>query len=104
MKTLDWLSQAACKGKTDLFYGPLDEKVASRRVREKQAIAICSECPVILQCRMHARDTGELGVWGGEGEEERYRSGFISDVYVRRRIRMRENRANRRREETPTPR
>lgn len=93
--TLEWLSQASCKGKTDTFFGPYNEKVSSRRTRERDAKRICEKCPVMYQCRQYARENGELGVWGGEGEEERFNAGFSTDPFIRRRMKMREARLNR---------
>jgi WhiB family redox-sensing transcriptional regulator len=92
---LEWFKNADCKGKTNLFFGPYDEKVASRRVRERQAKRICDGCASIYQCRQYARENGELGVWGGEGEEERFDAGFSSDPFIRRRMKMREARIKR---------
>lgn len=41
-------------------------------MREHRAKAICSECPVLAQCREHALQVGEVyGIWGGMGESER---------------------------------
>jgi WhiB family redox-sensing transcriptional regulator len=92
---LEWFKNADCKGKTDLFYGPYDEKVGARRVRERQAKRICEGCESVYQCRQYARENGELGVWGGEGEEDRFNAGFSTDAFIRRRMKMREARLNR---------
>jgi len=93
--SMDWLREASCKGKTEIFFGPYNEKVASRRARERQAKQICNGCAVQYQCRQYARENGELGVWGGEGEEERFNGGYSTDPFIRRRMKMREARAAR---------
>ena len=52
-----WQDQAACKGKTDLFFSGLPQRQAT-------AIAICATCPVRPECRKAG--AGEpFGVWGG---------------------------------------
>lgn len=97
MKKTDtgWMSDSNCKGKTDVFYGPSEERLAMRRVRERQAKEICLECKVMLQCRQYARENNELGFWGAEGEEERFTNGFLNDPFVRRRLKHRADRAAR---------
>lgn len=91
-----WMNESNCKGKTEVFYGPPDERLAARRVRELQAKQICLECKVMFQCRQYAREHGELGFWGAEGEEERFANGFLNDPFVRRRLKNRADRAARR--------
>ena len=83
---LDWFQKAACKGKTELFYPVGDkEKTVERRRRESLALTVCRSCDVMFKCRDYARKNGELGVWGGETENQRFEAGFITDVFVRRR-------------------
>ena len=56
-----WTEQAACKGKTDLFY---PEQGDSKSFRA--AVAICASCPVIDDCRQHITDNDErYGIWAG---------------------------------------
>lgn len=38
---------------------------------EHEAKAICSECPVRLECLKHALKYKEQGIWGGTTERER---------------------------------
>ena len=53
----------------------------------EEAKKLCDVCPVLTQCRTHARTHSEYGFWGGESEEERYTSGYkISNPTFRRRI------------------
>jgi hypothetical protein len=86
------MSEAICKGKTSLFFMPYKETVKQRRKREAAAKLICTQCPVMHKCRSHARDANELGIWGGETEEERYFSGNldnpVTNKYYARRARI----------------
>ena len=43
----------------------------------------------MYQCRQYARENSELGVWGGETEDERYNAGFLKDANVSRRNKQR---------------
>ena len=71
---------------------PYKETVKQRRKREAAAKRICTQCPVMHKCRSHARDANELGIWGGETEEERYFSGNldnpVTNKYYARRARI----------------
>ena len=78
------MSEAGCKGKTELFFFAPEESAAVRRKREYTAKAICRQCAVMFQCRAYARQNNELGVWGGETEEERYSSGYLNSAVVNR--------------------
>lgn len=63
-----WQDEAACKGRTTLFYSyELADELAAK--------ALCAECPVNEPCRDNARQLREFGVWGGESEVDRARSG-----------------------------
>lgn len=90
---LAWADKAECVGLTEMFFGELKEKPHIRKTREQAAITICKTCPVMLQCRQFARENRELGVWGGETEDERYYGGFLNDPDVSRRNKQREKRA-----------
>jgi WhiB family transcriptional regulator, redox-sensing transcriptional regulator len=84
---LSWQDQAVCKNKSDLFFGSYNERTTAKIKREQEAKKLCDVCPVLTQCRTHARTHSEYGFWGGESEEERYTSGYkISNPTVRRRI------------------
>ena len=67
----DWMSDAACGGKSEYFFPPHGEQAEARAVREADAAAVCAECPVILECRSYARRQREQGFWGGENDEQR---------------------------------
>jgi hypothetical protein len=56
-----WTEEAACKGKTDLFF---PEQGDSKSFRE--AVAICSTCPVREPCTQHIMENDErFGIWAG---------------------------------------
>jgi WhiB family redox-sensing transcriptional regulator len=81
---LAWTDDAACTGQTDLFFAPAGERPEARVTRENRARAICSTCPVLLECRDWARENREYGFWGGESEEERAAAGYRVDMPVGR--------------------
>lgn len=83
--TLDWFDKAKCKGRSELFFGQVGEATRIRREREKLAVSICNTCEAIYKCRQFARESGELGVWGGETEDQRFDAGFLKDPNVSRR-------------------
>lgn len=60
-----WIPQAACRAvDPDLLFVEGKE--------QRQAVAICRHCPVVLQCRADALDNRvEFGVWGGMTERQR---------------------------------
>lgn len=69
-----WELKAACRGPhTSLFFPPDHfEKKTEREFRERQAKAICAECPVATDCLQYAIRIHEPnGVWGGMNEAER---------------------------------
>ena len=77
---MNWIALGACKGQTELFFPPNSsyaESSRQRRVRERSAISICQSCPVLLECRNHARTVGEHGVWGGETDDDRWNAGYM---------------------------
>jgi WhiB family redox-sensing transcriptional regulator len=71
-----WMNDAACKGRTHLFFAPPAERPQARVRREAAAKKVCESCPVRGTCRMFARDNLEYGVWGGETELERLEAGY----------------------------
>jgi len=92
IESVEWMDNAICIGKLDIFFGAIDEKKSDKREREKLAVGICRACPVAYDCRLYARKNGELGVWGGETEEERFAGGYVTDAWVSRTVRARERR------------
>jgi len=81
---LAWTAEAACQGRSELFFAPAGERPEARFAREAKARAICGSCPVLRECRQWARDHREYGFWGGESEEERAAAGFRVDMPVGR--------------------
>jgi WhiB family redox-sensing transcriptional regulator len=81
---LDWTSDAACQGRTTVFFAPPGERPEARAVREREARAVCAECPVLVACRDWAREHREYGFWGGESEEDRAAAGYRVDMPVGR--------------------
>lgn len=81
---LEWTADAACSGRTTLFFAPPGERPEARAVREAQARTVCTTCPVLIECRSWARENREYGFWGGESEEERAAAGFRVDMPVGR--------------------
>lgn len=69
-----WMGEAACKGKTALFFPPHNEQAEAKEKRELQAKRICANCPVRLECYRYAVEHDELGVWGCANERERKRA------------------------------
>jgi len=69
----DWQAKAACRGlDTSNFYHPENERGPSRARRERQAKAVCANCPVVANCLRWALAAREpYGVWGGKSAEER---------------------------------
>lgn len=71
-----WMEDAACIGRTTLFFGSSFERPERRQRRETRAAAVCARCPVVEPCRDQARRKGESGFWGGESEEDRAAAGY----------------------------
>jgi len=81
-----WMNEAACKGRTTLFFGIAGERPERRVKREAAARKVCAGCPVLDDCRAMARDNRENGFWGGETEEERAAAGFAPRSISRRSV------------------
>jgi WhiB family redox-sensing transcriptional regulator len=81
---LAWTTDAACTGRSEVFFAPAGERPETRMLREANARAICNTCSVIVSCRQWARDNREYGFWGGESEEDRAAAGFRVDMPVGR--------------------
>lgn len=88
-----WMSEAACSGKSDLFFAPFAERPEARVRREARARAICQGCDAMEMCRNYARANRELGFWGGESESERSDAGFPPTTPIIGRKRVAEERA-----------
>lgn len=92
---LSWHDKAACKGKSEIFFGPYNERTGAKEKREALARQICASCPALLPCRDHARNFAEYGFWGGESEEERSAGGYkVSNPVIKRRMRNQKKKAS----------
>jgi WhiB family redox-sensing transcriptional regulator len=81
-----WMDEAACKGRTSLFFGIAGERPERRARREASARRVCAGCPVLGACRADARENRENGFWGGESEEERAAAGYPPRSISRRAV------------------
>lgn len=72
MTTPTWMAQAACKGKTDIFFSQSHTKGQTRedRVNIEKAKVICSTCSVIKECRSLLYNE-PFGVIAGMTSQER---------------------------------
>lgn len=82
----EWMDEAACKGRTVLFFGIAGERPERRVRREASARKMCQGCPVLDPCRDMARANRENGFWGGENEEERAAAGYAPRSISRRAV------------------
>ena len=73
---VDWMTNANCKGRVDLFFPPVAERPQARVRREARAARLCSVCTVATVCREFARTNHEYGFWAGESEETRHLAGY----------------------------
>lgn len=71
-----WMTDAACRGLTNVFFPPSAERPQARERREALARTVCAGCKVLVRCREFARSNHEYGFWGGESEDERHAAGF----------------------------
>lgn len=80
-----WMTAAACRGLTHLFFPSPSERPQSRGQRETVARSVCAACAVRSTCRDFARVNHEYGLWGGESEDERHAAGFrlIAPIGIR---------------------
>lgn len=65
-----------CSRQPDLFHPEEHTADEDREDDLRLARAICSRCPVLLECRNWGRAQRETGIWGGETEEERAALGY----------------------------
>ena len=81
-----WMDFSLCRGQSSLFF-PAQSIVGKKRIAlQKQALDICSKCPVVEPCREYGIATQSSGIWGGETEEQRAGRGLPVSINVRRRI------------------
>ena len=68
IKVSTWQYDALCRQhSSNLFFPPATfEKKEDREKREAKAKAVCSGCPVKIECLEEANEISEpFGVWGG---------------------------------------
>ena len=65
----NWRVDAACIGKTNIFFAPPRERPLAREIREKLAKSICAGCPVFDPCEQESRDQAEYGIRAGRDED-----------------------------------
>jgi len=72
---VSWQDRAACRGMDALlFFAPDHEARPEREIREAKARAVCTLCPVRVQCLDDALGNSiRHGIWGGLNEDERAR-------------------------------
>jgi len=63
----EWMTQAKCKGKTDLFFNEGNSIVV------REAKFICASCPVRKPCLAFAMKNDDQGIWAGTSTNERER-------------------------------
>ncbi len=85
-----WRDHANCIGRTELFFPPRAERPQARARREAKARDLCAACPVVDECRAHAREHREYGYWAGESEETRHLLGFTVAAPIGIRARQRD--------------
>jgi WhiB family transcriptional regulator, redox-sensing transcriptional regulator len=72
--TTDWQQRGLCRADdSEIFFPPAHfEHKPEREAREAKAKAICTACPVRVECLTWALAVREpYGVWGGASEGER---------------------------------
>lgn len=67
----NWRDDAACKGRTELFFPAHRERGTRAAIRQASAKAVCASCTVRDQCVKDAMRIPEraFGIWGGYPED-----------------------------------
>ena len=78
MRSLDWMSEALCKGMhADFWFPPMEEANQSPYYRIGKSL--CHHCPVWQECLQYAQTNNEVwGCWGGLTPQERNRPYKVS--------------------------
>lgn len=79
----DWMESAACKGKPRDWWFPEFPIQKENLATMREAIAICSECPVKEDCLSHSLAWEQFGIWGGMTERRRMAERRIRGVRLR---------------------
>lgn len=87
----NWVEEASCKGKLDIFFP--DEEDSEYRKKVFQAKSICTNCPAKVNCLTHAISYGERhGVWAGMTVRQlsklRNQIGIKSEEYIQNYIKQ----------------
>ncbi|ANS32531.1 WhiB family transcriptional regulator [Rhodococcus opacus] len=70
----EWRLNARCRPTVEhLFFASDNEHLGDRARRIAAAKEICSNCPVLLECRDFALHHEPNGIWGGLSERDRVR-------------------------------
>lgn len=67
LKAPEWMNDAACAG------AELDKFFPAKGAGNRQARAICADCPVINDCLDYAIVYRMTGIWGGTTQSQRNR-------------------------------
>ena len=68
---MDWRFRAACRGSDPELFFPVGTS-GPALVQLADAKSVCRRCPVSIECRTWALETGQdAGVWGGMSAGER---------------------------------
>jgi hypothetical protein len=64
----DWRTRGACRSANYQLFDPAadGERIQGIPARALEAARYCHGCPVLQQCRQHAEDRQEQGVWAAE--------------------------------------
>lgn len=67
-----------CQVAPVFFHAADDERLNSEEYNDRIANAksLCAGCPIKDECRQLGRDLHEVGIWGGETDEERRAAGY----------------------------
>jgi WhiB family redox-sensing transcriptional regulator len=65
-----WMARGACRDHPDVDFFP-DAPARGIAPDEGPALAVCRTCPVVYECREHAEENAEYGVWGASTPRQR---------------------------------
>lgn len=73
-----WQDHALCKGYPETFYYERDGMTVPKIKKAKE---ICTQCPVLNQCREFIKKDGDhYGIWAGLTPKERKELGWWRDT------------------------
>lgn len=66
------IADPECQKVPNLFFPEDEPNPEKRSAMTKAAKAICRECPLMMDCRTYALETGQkFGIWGATSPHER---------------------------------